>query len=187
MFDDKINSQLTDLSFLAAFYNCDERTIQLWAKKWEAKGFPVREDRGQYNFIDFARNRIKDLEDKVNELEKGDETLYKLKQEYQRMHNEEKEERLRKIKNRSVDYQIVRDAWCLQLKVIVNNMEALAGRITTRLGGDRTMFNKINTMVNEVRSAIAGTQLELTAIDEIEQVMEEYSEKSETDELSDEE
>jgi len=88
-----------NVEFLAGFYNCNERTIQLWASKWREINIEVTVERGLYDFEKFIKQKNQDYETKIEELEKGDATLYKLKQEHIKIVTKEKEQKLKKFRS----------------------------------------------------------------------------------------
>jgi|GEM_PF-3905165 phage terminase Nu1 subunit (DNA packaging protein) len=166
-----------DVKYVADYFGVTERTIQNWTEEWESRGLTPKDGRGNYNFPVIIRLRLKDLENEIEGLKAGDKSLNQEKKEILKITRQEKELKLDKLKNALVDYSLIRDAWCSQLKVIINNMEALGSRITSKLGGDRAMYNEINDMINETRDHIAKTKFEINDYDEIEKVMHEYEEK----------
>jgi len=154
-------SNLVDVQFLSAFFAVDERTIQLWAKTWIIKYGMVKAERGKYDFLKAVRCRIKDLEEKIEELEKGDVTLYKLKQEYQSMANEEKAIRLKMLTEEVIDAEAVRIAWLSETKTFSKSLMGLIPRLNVKLNGNDKTYKIIKDEVNAVRKEIGNSKLDI--------------------------
>lgn len=149
------NSNLVDVDFLARFFNKDARTVQLWAK---FDGMP-KEERGLYDFVKCVRWRVAKLEEKIEELEKGDVTLYKLKQEYQKLQNEEKRLDLDKQQNNLLDAETVELVNVSFVKMIVRNLNSIGPRLNKNLNGDAKTLSVINTVLDEFKNFCASTQI----------------------------
>ena len=151
------NDNLVDAEILAKFFDREVRTIQHWS---QVEGMP-KEDRNLYDFVKCVKWRLQRLEDKIEELEKGDETLYKLKQEYQRMMNIEKDLNIKKLAGDLVDYNQVRIVFTGMIKMLMTNLEALAPRINKQINGDGVTLHKIKAELNEFRQLCSETPLDL--------------------------
>lgn len=161
-------SNIVDVEFLAGYFNKTVRTIQLWAK---TEGMP-KEDAGKYDIIKCAKWRIQKLEEKISELEKGDVTLYKLQQEYQKLRNEEKALDLEVKKRNLLDRETVELVNSVFLKLIVRNIKALAPRLNKKINGNSKTLAVINDEIDELLKSISNTPINYfeNEIEEISQV-----------------
>lgn len=150
-----MDNYLVDTDFLARFFDKDMRTIQLWAK---LEGMP-KEDRGQYDFVKCAKWRIDKLEKEIDELKKGDVTLYKLQQEYQKLRNEEKALDLEVKKKNLLDRETVEMVNTAFLRLIIRNIKALAPRINKKVNGDNKTLDVIKNEIDVLLNAISETPL----------------------------
>lgn len=146
-----------NVEFLASLYNCNERTIQLWASKWRESGVEVTEERGLYDFEKFVKQKNLDYETKIEELEKGDATLYKLKQEHIKIVTREKELKLKKLIGELVNYDDVRMAWVGETKNFRKAAFAMGSKLDVNLEGvaDKTkrrtvIFDAIREMLYSI-------------------------------------
>lgn len=149
------NTNLVDVDFLARFFGKDIRTVQLWAK---LESMP-KEDRGKYDFVKCVKWRIDKLEEKIDELEKGDVTLYKLKQEYQRMMNEEKDIMLKRLNESLVEKDLVELAYVSMIKMLVRNADSIVSRLTKKINGDAKTLSLIQEEIDEYKNLCANTPL----------------------------
>lgn len=150
-----MNENIVDVKFLADFFEKDIRTIQLWAK---TEGMP-KEDRGQYDLLQCCRWRVKKLEEKISELEKGDVTLYKLQQEYQKLRNEEKTLDLEVKKRNLLDREVVEMVNSAFIKLIIRNLNAIPPRLAKKLNGDGKMMQIIKDEIDDMLRTIAKTPI----------------------------
>lgn len=157
--------QVVDVEFLAEYFEKTPRTIQMWAK---TEGMP-KEDAGKYDIIKCAKWRIKKLEEKITELEKGDVTLYKLQQEYQKLKNEEKALDLEVKKRNLLDRETVELVNSVFLKLIVRNIKALAPRLNKKINGNSKTLAIINNEIDELLKSISNTPINYFE-DEIEEI-----------------
>jgi hypothetical protein len=170
-------ANIVDVEFLAKFFSKDVRTIQLWSKDL---GMP-KEDRGKYDFIKVVRWRINFLEDKIEELEKGDATLYKLKQEYQQMMNEEKKMKIEKMREGLIDAVLVKLAWISEVKIISRSIDALVPFFCKLFSATPEQRATIKSEIDSLKVRISKSELDLN--DEIERELEqELKEEDENEE-----
>lgn len=118
-----------------------------------------KEERGQYDILKCAKWRIEKLESKIEEIEKGDVTLYKLQQEYQKLRNEEKTLDLEVKKKNLLDRETVEMVNSVFLNLIVRNMKAIAPRLNKKINGDNKTLEIINNEIDELLKSIANTPI----------------------------
>ena len=140
-----------DVAFLAAFLGVTERTIQNWVKQ----GMP-RDARGDYELVACAKWVIKELRQKNEELQLGDETISRLKRSEMEMRNEEREIKLRRLRGEYIEIEIVKGTWVSMAKVIAKYLEGLAVKINRRINGDGVSLALISEEINLIRSDIAN-------------------------------
>jgi len=146
-----LHSIPVDVTFLAEYFERDERTIQLWAEKWREKYNFQKLSRGDYDFIVCVTCRLKDLAAEIERLEKGDETLYELQKEHQSLRNKEKLIQLRKLNNEIIDIEFVRTAWMNEMQMIKKFHNALITKISNRVLGVTEYQQVYNIVSEEIR------------------------------------
>lgn len=149
------------LAELADLFEVDVRTVQNYANE----GMP-RELRGKYNLFDCVQWRLNYLKQKIEEAQRGDETLYKLRQDEQQLKNEMRRVQLNKLQNSVIDAETVRAVWIRQIKVIVSNIEAAAPRINNQIAGDAKTLKIIRDEINAIRKIISETKLDFNLNEE---------------------
>lgn len=150
-----IKNFFCSVSDLAELFDVDIRTVQ----NYVIEGMP-REDRGKYNLFDCVQWRLQQLKTKIEEAERGDATLYKLRQEEQFLKNEMRRVALNKLQNSVIDSETVRAAWIRQIKVIVSNIDAAAPRINNQIAGDGKTLKVIRDEINAIRKLISEAKLD---------------------------
>lgn len=150
-----MNENIVDVKFLADFFEKDIRTIQLWAK---SEDMP-KEDRGQYDLIKCCKWRIRKLEEKISELEKGDVTLYKLQQEYQKLRNEEKTLDLEVKKKNLLDRELVELVNSSFIKLMIRNLNAIPYRLNKKINGDNKTLHILKNEIDDMLRTIASTPI----------------------------
>lgn len=140
-----------DVMYLASYFDVTERTIQNWVKQ----GMP-RDARGNYDLVACARWLIKDLRQKNDELQLGDETISRLKRSEMEMRNEEREIKLRRLRGEYIEVELVKSTWITLAKVITRYLEGLAVKINRRMNGDGVTLSLISDEINLIRSDIAS-------------------------------
>ena len=132
---------IVDVEFLAKFYRVDERTIQNWTKEFEDNSqinISVRYDRGQYDFVKFVQAKNLHYELTIKRLELGDETLYELQREYQKLRNEEKRIEILNLKNKNIDREFVMLAWRSEVSLFAKSIRAVPGLGATMIPDEST-------------------------------------------------
>lgn len=151
--------QIISVEELADFFNRDVRTVQLWAKN---EGMP-KNARGEYDILKCAQWKIRNLEEE-NEIlrNSGDEKLYALKSEGQKIANKERELKLRKALKELVDVESVRIAWLGEMKIFSKALKALINKLSAALDGveDREQRREIiERLVREVMTMIGELKI----------------------------
>lgn len=149
-----------DVEYLADFFNVTARTIQNWV---DDLGAP-REERGKYDLIKFLKWRIRKLEDDLDIAKNsGDEKLHRLKIEGQRIHNQEKQIKLRKLLGELVEAEAVRIAWISETKIFGKALKSLINKLDTDLDEvtDRNQrYSIISMHVKDVMNTLGDLQIE---------------------------
>lgn len=166
-------ANIVDVEFLAKFYRVEERTIQNWAKEFEenpAINIPVRFEKGQYDFVKFVHAKNLHYESTIKRLELGDETLYELQKEYQRLRNKEKTIEVANKENQNIDKELVTLAWKSEVHLFGKSLRALPGLLATMIPDESTYEQRYN--VTRKHTSEILTELSTTEIIETEQKLE---------------
>lgn len=163
--NEQTKANLVDVEFLAKFYRVDERTIQNWAKEFEENtqiNIPVRFDRGQYDFVKFVHAKNLHYEITIRRLELGDESLYELQKEYQRLRNEEKLIDVANKKNENINRDMVALAWKSEVALFAKSIRALPGLGATMIPDESTYeqrYQAIDKHCKEILDELASTEI----------------------------
>jgi len=159
-----MNVNLIEIHQLAAFYEVDERTIQNWEEKFiEKKYGPTRVERGKYDFVKFARNIYKLLKEENEVAKQGiDESTYKLRKEFQIMHNEEKAIKLNLLKKNLANVNTLTQAFVTEIKMISHNLRSLKPRLNLKLNGTDETLKIISDEIDDMCRTISKSKLNLT-------------------------
>lgn len=161
-------ANIVDVTYLSYFFRVSDRRIQQWVNE----GMP-REDRGEYNFVKCVDWRIKYLENKIEELQSGDEKLYQLKREGQALANRERELKLRKLAGELVILDDVKLAWVEEVKTFNKLLDSLQNKLDTAIGGEGKYLPIIAEKINEIRTMLpCELRINLDELDDQDEVSE---------------
>lgn len=135
---------------MAELFGVTERTIQNYVNE----GMP-RIEAGIFDLIKCLIWYIEKLKQELNDSKYGKETRAKFDLEEQKIKVEMRRVALNKMQNKVIDVDLVRFAWIRQVKIFVNNIDALASRLNNMIGGDRIIFDKIRQELKITREQIA--------------------------------
>lgn len=123
---------IVNVETLAEFFGKTARRIQQWA---DEDGMP-KDSRGKYDLEECAKWRIKKLEEEIDIVRNsGDEKLYDLKMDNQRLSNIERELKLRRLMGELVESEAVRIAWTNETKNFRKGLKALKTKLINGLAG----------------------------------------------------
>lgn len=179
-------ANIVDVEFLAKFYRVDERTIQNWAKEFEensAINIPVRYEKGQYDFVKFVHAKNLHYEQTIKKLELGDESLYELQKEYQRLRNKEKALDVANKENENINRELVSLAWKSEVHLFGKSIRALPGLLATMIPDESTYelrYNVTRKHTYEILNEIANTEI-IDTEQKLERELEGFDNQKESD------
>ena len=186
----KINTAETGCNYMTVTCTTEEimeflGVEQATVYNWRAAGMPG--DDGRWPLYLVAKWRIDRLLKELEEAKRGDATLYKLKQEYQKKVIVLKELEIQKNTGRLVDAQQVRGAWNGEMRMISRKVQSLVYRLNALLNGDAKMLELIRQEVDTLREDIVQTEFSMKGEDDDpEEVIEEELSEEEMELGSDE-
>jgi phage terminase Nu1 subunit (DNA packaging protein) len=143
----QLHTQIVTTEELAAYFKKTTRTIQLWAKN---ESMP-KEGHNEYNLPDVVQWYLKRLEEKIDEYERNDDTLYKEKREEMRLKNEARRIDLERKRNALVDINQVKLAWCDETTRFRKQADSLKSNLGVALIGivpdEKT--NEVNEIIRK--------------------------------------
>jgi len=146
---------IVDIKEVAQYFGKTERTIQLWAQD----GMP-KDGRNQYNLVECAKWRIEILEEKVKDLESGDDELMKYKRENEKLMVQQRKVKLFREMNRLVPLNAMKLAWETQainfIRILESSELALKGELRDLVGSDEVdeILKKAFIKVRELTSKL---------------------------------
>lgn len=138
---------------LAELFDVTERTIQNYVNE-RPEGMP-RIEAGIFDLAKCLIWYIGKLKSEIKEKEFGGDKKSKFDLEEQKIKLEMRRIALNKMQGKVVDLELVRFAWIRQVKIFINNVDALAPRLNNILGGDRKSYDLIKQEIKQTRETIA--------------------------------
>jgi hypothetical protein len=159
------HKHLMDLREIAATFDVDENTIQLW----RSEGMP-KQARDMYDFVECALWKIKRLEHKVMVAQQSvDDELHQQKIMGEKLSNEQRWLKLQREAKQVVPVTLVRYAWLAEMKKISRAMKNVVNKILQAVdaaNGDKLKLREsIEGLINEVKEKIAS-DLTLEPVDD---------------------
>ena len=155
---------IVDVNALAEFFEVEPRTIQYWADD----GMP-RVKKGEYNFLECVKWRIRYLEKEKEELgREADKALNELKKEGQGIMNQFRKIRLMKELGEIIPREDVKIAWLTELSILKQNFNGTPNRLSVSLDGvtdKNERFEIIRKEIEEVFKGISELPIETDRFD----------------------
>jgi hypothetical protein len=159
------SSNIVSVEVLAQFFEKEVRTVQLWASEF---GMP-KVERGQYDFLECTKWRIKYLEKEIEKLKLGDETLYKLERDGAFITNQMRKVKLMKELKKLVELDLVNIAWANEVVAFRASLNALEYSLITSLQNLHDENKKREIIKKKIRGIKEqlGGELRISESDEI--------------------